>query len=236
MTAAQPAVRGRKRVYLMRHGEVSYHRPDGSTVFGDVDLTEEGVTQATLMRDLLAEVPFDLVVHTGKQRTRRTAAIVQGGRALPVREIPELEELKGGSITGLSEERIEAEFVYGLERAALPGAGFPGGESFATFEARVVPAFESLLRSPGWNTLLLVAHGGTNAMLLAWVTRGGLAGAGAFEQDAGCVNIVDVDVVDSEIVRRLVRAINITPYNFAKVGHHLTVTERIVRSRLAGTP
>jgi probable phosphoglycerate mutase len=71
-------------------------------------------------------------------------------------------------------------------------------------------------------------------MLLAWVTRGGLTGVGAFEQDAGCVNIIDVDVVDGEILRRLVRAINITPYNFAKVGHHLTVTERIVRSRKEG--
>ena len=45
-----PGTRGRKRLYLMRHGEVSYHRPDGRTVFSnEVDLTDEGVAQAEAM-------------------------------------------------------------------------------------------------------------------------------------------------------------------------------------------
>ena len=69
-----PGTRGRKRVYLMRHGEVSYRRPDGQTVFSsDVTLTDEGIGQAHLMRELLAQVPFDLGVHTGLTRTRQTA-------------------------------------------------------------------------------------------------------------------------------------------------------------------
>lgn len=224
--------RGRRRVYLMRHGEVSYHRPDGSTVFGDVELTGEGISQARAMHELLREVPFDLAVHTGKRRTRQTAELVLSGRDVPVREVQALTEIGGGSFAGLSEERIEAEFVYGFERAALPGAGFPGGETFADFQARIVPAFEDVLLSPGWrSTLLLVAHGGTNAMILSWVTRGGLAGLAAFEQDAGCVNIIDVDVIDGEILRRFVRAINVTPYNYAKRDHFLTVGERIALSR-----
>ncbi len=228
-----PGTRGRRRVYLMRHGEVSYVRPDGSTVFSDVSLTPEGEQQALHMAGMLASVPFDLAVHTGKTRTRQTAETVLQGRGVALMQITELEELRGGSLEGISPERIEAEFVYGMERAALPGAGFPGGETFADFERRVVPAFEALLRRPGWATALVVAHGGTNAMLLSWVTRGGLAGMGAFEQDAGCVNIIDADVIDGEIVRRLVRAINVTPYNHAKLENYLTVTERIARERLA---
>lgn len=230
-TERLPGTRGRRRIYLMRHGEVSYHRPDGSTVFGDVPLTDEGTAQARAMGELLRDVPFDLAAHTGKRRTRHTAELVLSGREVPLQEVVALEELRGGSFEGLTEDRIEAEFVYGFERAALPGAGFPGGETFAEFQSRIVPAFEALVRSPGWRTLLLVAHGGTNAMILSWVTRGGLAGLGAFEQDAGCVNIVDVDVIDGEIVRRIVRALNITPYNFAKRDHYLTVAERIVYSR-----
>lgn len=118
-----------------------------------------------------------------------------------------------------------------MERAAEPGAGFPGGETFAEFQGRIIPAFERLVLEPGWTTMLLVAHGGTNAMILSWFTRGGLAGLAAFEQDAGCVNILDVDVVDGEIVRRLIRAVNVTPYNYAKRDHFLTVAERIVYGR-----
>jgi broad specificity phosphatase PhoE len=220
--------RGRKRIYLMRHGEVTYQRPEGGTLFStEVHLTEEGVAQARLMRELLGDVPFDLAVHTGLARTRQTLGLVLEGREVPMQEVHDLRELQAASIDHLSDERLDAEFTYGLERAAEPGARFPGGESFADFQARVVPAFEALLRRSDWSTALVVAHGGTNAVLLAWVTRGGLAGLSAFEQDAGCVNIVDVDMVDGEILRRILRAVNLTPYNLTKHEHYLTVAERI---------
>lgn len=226
---ALPGTRGRKRVYLMRHGEVSYRRADGRTVFStEVALTEEGVAQARQMKELLGQVPFDLGVHTGLKRTQQTAALVLDGRALPVQAIPALREIEAGAIERLSNERIDAEFTYGMERAAQPGAAFPGGETFAAFQDRIVPAFEALLRRADWTTALVVGHGGTNAVILAWVTRGGLAGLSAFEQDAGCVNIIDADVLDGEILRRMLRAVNLTPYNLAKHEHYLTVAERIV--------
>jgi broad specificity phosphatase PhoE len=226
---ALPGTRGRKRIYLMRHGEVSYRRTDGRTEFStQAVLTDEGVQQARLMREFLGQVPFDLGVHTGLTRTRQTAERVLEGREVRLEELGELREMQAGSIAHLSDERIDAEFTYGMERAAEPGAAFPGGESFADFQRRVVPAFENLLKRPDWTTALVVGHGGTNAVILAWVTRGGLAGLSAFEQDAGCVNIIDADVIDAEILRRMIRAVNLTPYNFAKHEHYLTVAERIV--------
>ena len=227
--AGLPGTRGRKRVYLMRHGEVSYRRPDGRTDFStQVELTEEGVEQSRLIRELLAQAAFDLGVHTGLARTRQTAELVLAGREVCLEEIAALREMQVGSIEELSDERIDAEFTYGLERAAEPGAAFAGGETFAAFEQRIVPAFEALLQRADWTTALVVGHGGTNAVILAWVTRGGLAGLSAFEQDAGCVNIIDADVVDGEIVRRMLRAVNLTPYNLAKHEHYLTVAETIV--------
>jgi probable phosphoglycerate mutase len=233
-----PGTRGRKRVYLMRHGEVSYRRPDGRTDFStQVALTEEGVEQARAMRELLAEVPFDLGVYSGLPRTRQTAELVLEGRGVPLEPVGALREIEAGSIGHLTDERLDAEFTYGLERAAEPGAAFPGGETFGAFQDRIVPAFEAFLLRRDWTTALVVGHGGTNAVILAWVTRGGLAGLSAFEQDAGCVNIIDADVIDGEIVRRMIRAVNLTPYNLAKHEHYLTVAERIVaahREALSG--
>jgi broad specificity phosphatase PhoE len=218
----------------MRHGEVSYRRPDGRTEFStQVTLTDEGAQQARLMREFLAQVPFDLCAHTGLVRTRQTAELVVEGRNIRLEEIAALREIQAGSIAHLGDERIDAEFTYGMERAAEPGAAFPGGESFAAFQDRIVPAFEALLRRADWTTALLVGHGGSNAVILGWVTRGGLAGLSAFEQDAGCVNIIDADVVDTEIVRRMIRAVNLTPYNFTKHEHYLTVAERIVAAHRA---
>jgi len=218
----------------MRHGEVSYRRPDGRTDFStQAALTDEGMEQAHLMRGLLAPAPFDLGVHTGLTRTRQTAELVLARRDVRIEEIAALREMQVGSIEHLSDERIDAEFTYGLERAAEPGAAFAGGETFAAFERRIVPAFEALLCRTDWTTALVVGHGGTNAVILAWVTRGGLAGLSAFEQDSGCVNIIDADVVEGEILRRMIRAVNLTPYNLAKHEHYLTVAERIVRAHRA---
>jgi broad specificity phosphatase PhoE len=228
MKPALPGTRGRKRVYLMRHGEVSYLQADGRTVFStQVELSEEGAEQARQMQHMLADVPFDLVAHTGLTRTRQTAALVSADRDIRTEEINALREIEAGLIEHLSDERIDAEFTYAVERAAESGAAFAGGETFAAFQQRIVPAFESFLLRPDWTTALLVGHGGTNAVILAWVTRGGLAGLSAFEQDAGCVNIIDADIVEGDIIRRMIRAVNLTPYNLAKREHYLTVAERI---------
>src|SRR5512140_268156 len=108
MTApALPGTRGRKRIYLMRHGEVSYRRPDGRTEFSTrVMLTDEGIQQARLMREFLARVPFDLGAHTGLARTRQTVELVLEGRNVRLEEIAELREMQVGSIAHLGDERI----------------------------------------------------------------------------------------------------------------------------------
>ncbi|MBL8534819.1 MAG: histidine phosphatase family protein [Betaproteobacteria bacterium] len=231
---ALPGTRGRKRVYLMRHGEVNYRGTDGESILTDqVPLTEEGERQAGIAGEALARVDFDVAVHTGVPRTVATVERVLAGRAVRRREIAELREIRTGNLRLLSQERFEAEFVYGFENAAQPGARFAGGERFADFQSRVVPAFERFLLEPGWRTALAVCHGGTNAMLLAWITGGGLAGLGPFDQDACCINVLDFDVVDGTVVRKLIRTVNATPYNLTKDGVYLSVIERLVAGELA---
>lgn len=228
MTDALEGTRGRRRVFLMRHGDVSYRRADGQTVLSNsVRLTEEGKRQARMMRDLLADVPLDLAVHTGAERTVQTLDLVLAGRHVPREVVPELREIMAGDLDSLSQERYEAEFVYGFENAAAPDARFAGGERFADFQGRTVPALERLLLRPGWRQLLVVCHGGTNVMLIGWATGGGLAGLGCFDQDPYCLNVLDFDVIDGRIIRKLVRTLNATPYNLVKAGLHLNVIERL---------
>jgi len=51
------------------------------------------------------------------------------GRAVCLDEIGERRKMQAGSIDRLSDERIDTEFTYGMERAAPPGAGFPGARA-----------------------------------------------------------------------------------------------------------
>jgi phosphoserine phosphatase len=219
---------GRHRIYLMRHGEVRYFDEQGKPLEPDgVLLTDHGRAQAEAAGQALANIDMDRVVCSGLPRTRQTAELVMGSRAGKIEERPALSEMRLGKISDIPRDRIEAELVYGLESAHLPGARMAGGEVFADFEARVVGGFEGLLGEPGWTTMLVVAHDGVNRALLGWACGAGLAALGSFEQDMGCVNIIDVDLADGEIVRRLIKAVNLTPYNLAKLGLNRTSMETV---------
>jgi probable phosphoglycerate mutase len=215
----------------MRHGEVSYFDAEGRPVDPRlVTLTEDGVAQARAMAAALADVKLDRAVCSGLPRTRQTAEIVLGARPLAVEERPALREIRAGRFRDIPLERREAELAYAFETAAAnEEASFAGGERFADFEARVVPEFEALLMAPGWARLLLVAHDGVNRLILGWAAGAGRRALAAFEQDMGCLNVVDVDVVEGAVIRRLIRATNVTPYNLAKLGLHLTSTEAVFR-------
>lgn len=234
-----PGTSGRRRIYLLRHGAVNYFRDDGTRLPDAhlVQLTEEGRSQAEAMRALLSGAAFDRAVSSGMNRSRETAERVLGpDRSLPVESVDAFREIMLGHIDEIPPDRLDAEFTYGFETAAQPGARFGRGESYAEFCARVWQAFEALLKTPDWTRLLLVAHGGTNRAILSWVTQGGLASFAHFEQDECCLNVIDVDLIDGVVVRRYLRVMNLTPYNLDKEGMFRTSLERVVdeRARRAG--
>jgi len=223
-----PGTDGRRRIYLMRHGHVSYSDAQGRPINPqNVPLTDEGRAQAAAARDLLAEIAFDRAVCSGLPRARETAEIVLSPHDLDLEEDPAFLELRGARLSTISPERREALFVYGLERAHEPGARFAEGDLFVDFEARIAAGLDAWLALPGWTRLLLVAHDAVNRMVLSIVSGAGLAGLGAFEQDFGCINVIDVDIVDGRAIRRLIKAINMTPYNPAKHGNYRTSFEQV---------
>ena len=62
---------------------------------------------------------------------------------------------------------------------------------------------------------------------------GGLEAMECFEQDTCCLNIIDVDVIDGEIRRRMLRLLNLTPENLTKRDGYLTTMERLLLKRIA---
>jgi probable phosphoglycerate mutase len=230
---------GRRRVYLLRHGEVSYFDAGGRPVDPrSVQLTEHGREQARAAGRWLAEVEFDHAACSGMPRARETAALVLGNRALRLEDVPDLRELRAGRFRELAPERREAEIRRAFERAAEPSARFAGGERYADFARRVLGAWRGLLAAPDWRTLLLVAHDAVNRVLLAWAAGAGPAAWAALEQDLGCVNVIDVDMKDSQVERAIVKTANLTPYDPAKLGLTLTSMERVFAAYrpTGGTP
>ncbi len=245
--AALPGTTGRRRIYLMRHGFVDYtsRRVRESRDPSQAYLTESGRAEARAAGLALREVHFDLALCSGLKRTRETAELVlaehPGG--LVLEDEPRLAELRSGRYIDFeSAEQLAATMTFQFEQAGEPGASFlEGGEAFADALVRAADAIEALLARPAWHTALVVAHEGINRLLLAWAIGAPLGASAGFEQDTGCINILDFDLVPNGagervvIERAVIKAVNLTPANYLKNGMNLRSLESIfTRAREEG--
>ena len=141
----------RRRLYLMRHGAVSYFAPGGRPVDPEqVPLNEEGRAQAEAARELLASVRLDRVLASTLPRTVETARLVVPG--VEPEEWPELSELRGDRLSGISPEDLEAEFVDAFRGVVPNDKRFLGGETVGSLFDRVLPALQHLLADDSWDT------------------------------------------------------------------------------------
>jgi broad specificity phosphatase PhoE len=208
----------RRRLYLMRHGEVAYFDAAGRPVApGDVPLTEEGRRQAAAAAELLGPIDFDRVLASGLRRTVETARIV--APAADVEEWPELQEIRGDRLGAIPEEELEDAFVHAFRGVVPLDKRFLGGETIGELFDRVLPALDRLLADHSWDTVLAVLHGAVNRAILSWALTGERMFLGHFEQAAGCLNVLDVG--DEWIVR----AVNISPLDPAHTGSRQTTME-----------
>ncbi len=214
----------RRRVLLMRHGEVTYFdaaRPPLHHT--EVPLSAAGQAQADAARAELASTAIDRVVTSPLLRTRETAAIVCRDRQLPRDEQEALAEIRPGAIHEIPPERLPQAMREAFHASLDRATRFLDGETLGELVDRVIPCFDSLLANPHWQTLLIVAHGGVNRAILTYALGSGVAGFGRLEQDPACLNVIDVDPQR----RLLVRLVNYTPYNQVKIGPRSTTMEQL---------
>jgi len=208
----------RRRLYLMRHGAVSYFEPDGRPLDPEgVRLNQEGRAQAEAARTLLDPVRFDRVLASGLPRTLETARLVAPGAT--VEEWPDLRELRGDRLSGISPDELEHEFVHAFHGVVPNDRRFLGGETVGELFDRVLPALDRLLGDETWDTLLAVLHGGVNRAILSYALTGERMFLGHFEQAPGCVNVLDVGE------EWIVRAVNIAPLDLLHAATRQTTME-----------
>ncbi len=225
----------RRRIYLMRHAEAAYVSPEGVVTDDprNVPLTSQGREQAHTQGGVLKNIRFDRVICSGLPRTVETANIVlaQSDTRWPALEhIPELEEIHGlkgdrqwPPPDGSSVAEVLSDIANPWAKGALPGATFLGGEAFTSFAERVVRNWEHIISDDSWDTTLMVLHGAVNRMIFNHATGLNWRADLCFEQDNGCINIIDID--ETQPRRYLIRAVNVTAYNLSKEGIVLTNME-----------
>lgn len=215
-------------MYLVRHGAVSYFEPGHDLGHDDPPLSPSGVAQAEALGRLLADEPIDLAVSTGLRRTYQTAKLATAPRDLHIDVVQGLSEAKIGTFDGVeTPEEMEKVFLGAFDGAEAPGASFLTGETYEGLWERVGTAWQALIARADWSHALVAAHGVVNRTILAQALDAGPRIYRRLEQDAGCLNVLDVEGEGPGARVAFVRLINFTPYNAVKAGMHHTTLEML---------
>ncbi len=163
-------------VDLLRHGEC-----EGGDIYRgriDVALTERGWQQMQASVDGLGvDTTWQRIVSSPLRRCGAFAESVARQRQIPLEQHTAWQELDFGDWDGRSMDDVwqsdpsAVQAFYDNPASAAP----PGGESLQQLQDRLIPAWHSLLQSYSGQQLLLVLHGGSIRILLAWLLQMPLA-------------------------------------------------------------
>lgn len=198
----------RRRIYLMRHGSVTYFDDTGRPYLPEiVALNALGRAQASAAGALFAaqQVQFDRVIISGLPRTVETAqrVLAETGQSITLEAWPELEELRGGKLSAIADADLRDAFIGAFDGVVAEDKQFLGGETIAALLDRVYPAIDRLRADTSWDTVLLVLHGGVNRAILSYALTGQRMYLGNLAQTAGCINALDVGEDAKDWVIRL---------------------------------
>jgi broad specificity phosphatase PhoE len=153
------------RLLLLRHGETTWSKSGQHTGRTDLELTDNGRTQAELAGRALAKLELDdpWVLSSPRQRATETAKLA----GLNVNEVsPLLAEWDYGSYEGLTTQQIresEPDWLVWTH-------GCPGGESVAQVSDRADRAVALALRHLPSRDVVFVSHGHfSRSVITRWV-------------------------------------------------------------------
>jgi broad specificity phosphatase PhoE len=155
--------------WLIRHGETEWSLSGQHTGVTDLPMTEAGEAAASALRDVLAEVSFDLVLCSPRQRARRTAELA-GFTHLHTE--PDLAEWNYGDYEG----RTRIDILEERPDWSIWTDGAPGGETPQQLQARVDRVIAKCRAAGG--RVLLFSHGHLLRSLAArWIAQPVTVGA-----------------------------------------------------------
>lgn len=142
----------KSELWLIRHGETEWSKSGAHTSFTDLPLTDHGREQAERLKPVLAQVDFDLVLTSPRQRAQDTAQLA--GKAEGAEIEPNLQEWNYGVYEGKSTPQIRQEHPgWNVWRDPITG-----GESLHQVALRAQAVIDRCLSHGGRCALFAHAH------------------------------------------------------------------------------
>ena len=146
------------KLVLARHAVTAQTGPLLSGRAPGIDLSDEGRRQAEALADRLAGLPVAAVFASPIERTTQTATAVAARHGLTVQPMPGVLEADYGEWTGKKIADLVKTDLWKVVQRTPSRASFPGGESLAAMQARIVAALDALVLEHGGQLVVVVSH------------------------------------------------------------------------------
>ena len=181
------------RLWLVRHGETEANVAGLYSGHAPTPLTERGIAQAQTLGTLLRNVPVDNVLCSELERARHTTQLILGDREVPVRNMPELNEMFFGDWEMRHHRDLAREDAenYAVWCNDWQNATPTNGEGFQAFSQRVERFIAQLADYKASQNLLVVSHQGVLSVLIARLLSMPAAAMWHFRIEQGCWSAID---------------------------------------------
>lgn len=197
-------------IYLLRHGETENYQ--GEFVFSghvDLDVTKRGEEQLALQAERLKDRPIKKVYASDLKRSYKGAAAIAAPLAAGIVRDARFREICSGRWDGLTYGQVAERFPDECELRYQDLVNFRirgGGENLIDAKKRAMAAVSEMVERHRGEEIALVAHGGTNRIILSESLGLDLKNILRIEQDFGCLNIIEFHDGTA-----LVRLLNLKP-------------------------
>lgn len=181
------------RLWLVRHGETEANVAGLYSGHAPTPLTERGIAQAQTLGTLLRNVPVDNVLCSELERARHTTQLILAEREVPVRNMPELNEMFFGDWEMRHHRDLAREDAdnYAVWCNDWQNATPTNGEGFQAFSQRVERFIAQLADYKACQNLLVVSHQGVLSVLIARLLSMPAAAMWHFRVEQGCWSAID---------------------------------------------
>jgi len=146
------------RLVLARHAVTHQTGPMLSGRLPGIDLSDTGREQARRLGERLAGLPVAAVYASPIERTTQTAEAVAAHHEIPVRALPGVIEADYGEWTGGQIADLAKTDLWKVVQRNPSRARFPGGESIAEMQSRMVAALEAVVAEHPGDLIVIVSH------------------------------------------------------------------------------
>jgi alpha-ribazole phosphatase len=183
----------RTRVFLVRHGQVKGHQEKRYNGQGEVPLTDTGRRQFELLAERLQGESLAAVYSSDLSRCLTGAHAIAHPHRLVPQGRRDLREICMGEWEGITWKELQKEYPdqWKARIADLVNYRAPAGENLLDVAARVRPVLSDIVARHQGEQIAVVGHGGINRVILLDAVGAPLQRLFSFEQDYGCLNIID---------------------------------------------